>query len=504
MTGTGDNAPTRFPPARGAAADAGPLVREINGPAAVTILIYLGLSLQLLQVGIIPLLPEIGKAIRATPVTTSWLVTGSLLSGAVFLAVLTRLADLIGKKPVVLIALALVLAGSLIGCFTSSFGGLLVSRVLMGAVLPMLALPEAIASDTMAPRRAQFTIGAIHAGTGAGISAGLLLGALAATGHASWRAFFVVGAVVSAIGLAAVLPGIRDSDARAAGGLDVAGALLLAVGLIGVLLAITEGPTWHWGSGRVLAAGLGGLVLLAVWLVQQNRAAHPLINIRHLVSPAIRLPYAMTFLAAIGIYSALSAVTRLAQTPKPTGAGYGWSPLQAGWYALPELLGSVIGYFVIRALVRRDRQMAALTVGIALLVISFVVYGLLVAHPGGTLTALLIDSAGLATTLAITQIIILRSVPKAESGIAVGLAVVLYAVGNSVGSATAASFFSANAVGKTPIPALSAYQLSFLVSGLAALVALALCVPLARRLRGSPAEPSRARPVQVGKDQSEP
>jgi predicted MFS family arabinose efflux permease len=465
-----------------------PPVRELNGPVAVAILIYLGLSLQLLQVGIIPLLPQIGRSIGSAPATTSWLVTGSLLSGAVFLAVLSRLADLIGKKPVVVIALALVLVGSLIGCFSNSFDGLLVSRVLMGAVLPMLALPEAIASDTMAPRRAQFTIGAIHTGTGAGISAGLLLGALAASGHASWRAFFVVGAIVSAAGLVAVLAGIRDSDVRAPGSLDVVGALLLALGLVGVLLAITEGPTWGWGSGRVLTSGLGGLVVLAGWLGQQSRAAHPLISIRHLLSPAIRLPYAITFLVAIGIYSALSAVTRLAQTPKPTGAGYGWSPTQVAWYALPQLLGSVVAYVIIRALVRRGRHVAALTTGTALLVVSFAIYGPLVAHAGGTLTALLIDSTGLAITLAVTQIVILRSVPKAESGIAVGLSVVLYAVGNSIGSAVAASFFSAHTVGRTPIPALPAYQLSFLVSGLAALVALSLCVPLARRLGGRATE----------------
>jgi hypothetical protein len=56
-----------------------------------------------------------------------------------------------------------------------------------------------------------------------------------------------------------------------------------------------------------------------------------------------------------------------------------------------------------------------------------------------------------------------------------------------VGSAVAASFFSAHTVGRTPIPALGAYQLSFLVSGLAALAALALCVPLARRVQSAPA-----------------
>jgi MFS family permease len=457
--------------------------RPVNGPAAVAILIYLGLSLQLLQVGIIPLLPQIGRAVHTTPATTSWLVAAGLLAGAVFLAVLSRLADLIGKKSVVLLALALVLAGSLIGCFSSSFGGLLLARILMGAVLPMLALPEAIASDTMEPRRAQFTIGAIHTGTGAGIAAGLLLGALAATGHASWRALFVVGVIVSAAGIAAVLAWVRDSPVRAPGRLDVAGALLLAVGLVGVLLAITEGPSWGWLSARVLGAGLGGLVVLAGWLVQQRAATQPLISVRHLLSPAVRLPYAMTFLAAIGIYSALSAVTRLAQTPEATGAGYGWSPVRVAWYALPQLAGSLLAYGLIRALAGRGRHVAALTAGFVLLIVSFAVYGAGVTHASATLTALMIDSTGLAVTLAVTQIVILGAVPAAESGIAVGLSVVLYAVGNSLGTAIAASLFQAYTVGHTTVPSLTAYRLSFLISALAAVLALALCAPLARRHR---------------------
>lgn len=493
MTASADDMPrpvegAAAPDPAGTSAAPGPATaaagREVNGAGAVVILIYLGLSLQLLQVGIIPLLPAIGTAIGTVPATTSWLVTGSLLSGAVFLAVLSRLADLVGKKTVVIVSLSLVLAGSLIGCFSTGFAGLLLARVLMGAVLPMLALPEAIASDTMAPQRARTTIGAIHTGTGAGISAGLLLGALAATGHASWRSFFVVGAVASAAGLVAVIVGIRDSDERASGGLDITGAVLLAAGLVGVLLAVTEGPTWGWGSPGVLAAALLGVAVLVGWFLQQRVATHPLISVRHLTNPAVRLPYAITFLAALGIYSALSAITRLAQTPKATGAGYGWSPVQVAWYALPQLLGSVLAFFVIRHLVNRGRHVAALAVGTGLLVVSFALYGPLVAHAGATMAALLIDSMGLAITLAVTQIVILRSVPKAESGIAVGLSVVLYAIGNSVGSAIVASFFSAHTVAATDIPSLGAYQLSLLVTGVAALVALGLCVPLARRVRG--------------------
>jgi predicted MFS family arabinose efflux permease len=452
-----------------------------NGRAAQAALVYLGFSLQLLQVGIIPLLPLIGKDLGEPPGTVAWLVTASLLSGVVFLAVLSRLADLIGKRVVVLIALALVLAGSLIGCVADGFGGLVVARVLMGAVLPMLALPEAIAADTMPRERAQFTIGAIHAGTGLGISGGLLLGALAGSGEASWRSFFVVGAIASAVGIAATIAVIRDAPERARGGLDVLGATLLAGGLVALLLALTEGGNWGWGSFRVLGLAALGLVLLAVWFRQQSRTEHPLVSVRFLLREEVRIPFAMTFLVAFGIYGALSAVTRLAQTPEAAG-GYGFTAAQVAWYALPQGLGSLVGLVLIRRFVPRERHAAALALGCGLIVVSFVGYALLVTHPGGTLTALLLDSAGLATTLAVTQIVVVRSVTPAESGIALGLTIVMYAIGNTVGSAVVQTLFSNLTRAGTELPSLAAYRWAFALSGLAALAALALCAPLARRL----------------------
>jgi predicted MFS family arabinose efflux permease len=377
-----------------------------------------------------------------------------------------------------------VLAGSLIGCFADGFPALLVARVLMGAVLPMLALPEAIAADTMPRERAQVTIGAIHAGTGLGISGGLLLGALAGAGDASWRVFFVVGAVAAALGIAATLAFVRDAPERAPGRLDVLGAALLAGGLVALLLALTEGGNWGWGSFRVLGLAVLGLALLAAWFFQQRGAEHPLISVRHLLREDVRIPYAMTFLVAFGIYGALSAVTRLAQTPEPLG-GYGFSPLEAAWYALPQGVGSLVGLVLIRRFVPREQHARALAIGAGLIVLSFVGYGLLATHAAGTLPALLLDSAGLATTLAVTQIVVVRTVGPAESGIALGLTIVLYALGNTVGSAVVQTLFSdvTNAAG---LPSLAAYRWAFALSGLAALGALALCVPLADRLRPQP------------------
>lgn len=463
-----------------------------RGYAAMAALIYLGFSLQLLQVGIIPLLPLIGKDLHVSPASASWLVTASLLSGAICLAVLTRLADLIGKRAVVIICLVLVLAGSILGWIATSLTMLIVARVLMGAVLPMLALPEAIAADTMPRERAQVTIGAIHAGTGIGIAGGLLLGALAGAGEASWRTFFIVGVVASVIGIVATLATVPESPVRASGKLDVLGATLLSAGLIGLLLAFSEGPTWGWDSLAVLAVGLGGLALLVAWWFSERIVANPLISVQHLVRPDIRIPYAITFFIAFGIYGALTAITRIAQMPTETGFGYGFSTLQVAWYAIPQAVGSVVGLVIIRRMAPRGRRVEALALGAGLVVLSFVVFGVFTRRPGLTMAGLLIDSAGLATTLAVTQIVIVRAVSPVETGIALGLSVVLYAIGNTVGSAVLGVLFKSHAIGHTPLPSLAAFRWGFALSGLAGAVALALCAPLAAqaRRRARRAEPA--------------
>src|ERR1700691_5528597 len=87
---------------------------NINGSAAIGTLVFLGFALQVVQVGLLPLLTQMGKSLHASTVGTSWILTSGLLSGAVFLAVLTRVADLIGNRPVIILALTLVLIGCVI------------------------------------------------------------------------------------------------------------------------------------------------------------------------------------------------------------------------------------------------------------------------------------------------------------------------------------------------------------------------------------------------------
>ncbi|HEY6494302.1 MAG TPA: MFS transporter [Trebonia sp.] len=459
---------------------------NINGPAAIGTLTFLGFALQVVQVGLLPLLPAMGKSLGASTVGTSWILTAGLLSGAVFLAVLTRLADLIGKRPVILLALSLVLIGCVIDSVATTLPLIILGRVLIGAQLPMLALPEAVASDTMTPRRAHTSIFAIHVGTGSGVAGGLLVAALVGT---AWHAFFIVSAVITLLGLAGTVAFVKDSSARARGGLDVRGAALLTATMVALLLGFSEGPTWGWDSAAVLALLFGGAALGAAWWLAERSARVPLIQVSYLTRRDVGVPYAITFLIAFGIYGSLSAATRLAQTPAASGYGWGWSTLAVGWFALPQIIAALLAIVALRA-ARRHGLPPVTAVALAIIVLGFVAYAFGHGLHALFLTGTGLEGCGLAIAIACTQLLVVRAVPAEESGIALGLSVVMYAVGNSVGSSVFGVLFSSmtNHAGK---PTLAAFTTGFAICGACALAALGLCAALVRS-RAAAAVPQRA------------
>jgi MFS family permease len=449
---------------------------NLNGRTAIGTLTFLGFALQVVQVGLLPLLPEMGKSLHASTVGTSWILTAGLLSGAVFLAVLTRVADLIGKRPVILLALTLVLAGCVIDSFATTLPLVILGRVLIGAQLPMLALPEAVASDTMTPRRAHTAIFAIHVGTGSGVAGGLLAAALVGS---TWHAFFVVSAVITLLGLAGTVVFVKDSPARARGGLDVPGAVLLTATMVALLLGFSEGPTWGWDSAAVLALLIGGAALGVAWWLTERATRVPLIQVSYLTRRDVGLPYAITFLIAFGIYGSLSAATRLAQTPAASGYGWGWSTLATGWFALPQIIAALLAIVALREARRRGLPPVA-AAAIVIIVVGFAAYAFGHGVHALFLTGTGLEGCGLAIAIATTQLLVVRAVPAEESGIALGLSVVMYAVGNSVGSSVFGVLFASmtNQAGK---PTLAAFVTGFLICGACALLALGLCVPLVRR-----------------------
>lgn len=458
-----------------------------NGRLAVAVLTFLGFTVLFLQVGIVPLLPHMGRQLGMGAAEVSWLLTAELLGGAVAIPVLTRLADLYGKRQIIIIALSLVLVGAVVGAVTDNVALLLAARALMGAQAPMLALPPALASDTMSPARAQGTIATIHAGNTVGVGGGLLLGGVVGTFDSGFHSYFYIAAAVVAVGLVGTVLWVRESDYRGTGRFDLPGAALLAIGLVCLLLAISKGPAWGWGSVAVLGLFVAALVTLCGFWVVERRSDHPLIDVRVLTLPNIWLPNLVVLLIAFGIYGAISAVTRFAQTSPKVGYGFGFSPLEVTLFAIPTALGGLVGAFLLRRLGRRVGYVATTGVAVLACTISYLTLAAFHTIPTSMMIALAIYAFGNTMGIAAAQILVLRDVPASRSGTALGVAIVLYAVGNSLGSAVVGVLFSVHPL-PGGLPSAQSYVWAFLVSGACVALATVLCVVRAAHRRRPPVD----------------
>lgn len=457
-----------------------------NGRLAVAVLAFLGFTVLFLQVGIVPLLPRMGHELGISAAEASWLLTAELLGGAVAIPVLSRLADLYGKRRIIIIALSLVLVGALVGTTTNNVALLLAARALMGAQTPMLALPPALANDTMSPARAQGTIATIHAGNTVGVGGGLLLGGLVGALSTSFHAFFYVAAVVVAIGLLATILFVRESEHRGTGRFDLPGAALLTLGLVCLLLAISKGPAWGWASVAVLGLFVAAVVLLCAFWAVERHTRQPLIDVRMLRLPNVWLPNVVVLLIAFGIYGAISAVSRFAQTPPHAGYGFGFSALQVTVFAIPTALGGLVGAFLLRRLGRRIGFVA--TTGVAVLgcTISYLVLAAFHSIPATMMIALAIYAFGNTMGIAAAQILLLTDASASRSGTALSVATVLYAVGNSLGSAVVGVLFAVHPL-PGGLPSANSYVWAFLLSGTCVAVATILCAVRAFVLARRPA-----------------
>ncbi len=211
--------------------------------------------------------------------------------------------------------------------------------------------------------------------------------------------------------------------------------------MVALLLGFSEGPTWGWDSAAVLALLFGGAALGVAWWLTERAARVPLIQVSYLTRRDVGVPYAITFLIAFGIYGSLSAATRLAQTPAASGYGWGWSPLAVGWFALPQVIAALLAIVALRA-ARRHGLPPVTAVALAIIIIGFVAYAFGHGVHALFLTGTGLEGCGLAIAIASTQLLVVRAVPAEESGIALGLSVVMYAVGNSVGSSVFGVLFA--------------------------------------------------------------
>lgn len=231
---------------------------------AVGVLAFCGVVVAIMQTIVVPLLPHIPGLTGATPAAASWLVTVTLLTGAVFTPVLGRVGDMYGKRRVLVASLGVLVVGSVLCGVSSHIGLLIAGRALQGAAIAVVPLGISILRDELPPERVLSAVALMSSTLGIGAAVGLPVAAVVIENF-DWHTMFWVSAVIGLIDIALVLRFVPESPLRSRGRFDAVGALGLTAALVCLLLAVTQGGDWGWTSVRTLGLLVAALVIALVW-----------------------------------------------------------------------------------------------------------------------------------------------------------------------------------------------------------------------------------------------
>jgi MFS family permease len=418
-----------------------------------------------------PLVPTVAVADHVSLAAAQWTLTITLLVGAIATPVLGRLGDGPRRRQVVLGALAVVLAGSVVTALPLGFAALLVGRAAQGVGLGLTSLAIAIARDALPAQRIGPAVSVLSITTVAGIGLGYpLVGVL--TVYFGLTAAYWAGAAVAAAALLAAAVVLPPSPDRPAARLDTLGASLLGVGVAGLLLAMSEAVGWPptWTLGLVLAS----LVVLAVWVRHELRTAAPLVDLRLLGDRAVRVADVTVLLGGIGMYLLMAMVARFVQTPSSAGYGFGASVITAGLVLTPfSLLGFVAGRMM-PALGRRIGTGAVLPVCLGIVLVATV--GFVVARSAlwQVFVVMAVAGFGVGGVFAAVPGFIVRSVPATETGSAMSFNQVLRTVGFAAGSALTGVVLAAYTPTGHGVPTGDGYR----TAGLVGIAVLAVTIVL--------------------------
>ena len=300
----------------------------------VGVLCIAGTVVSLQQTLVVPLIPEWPKLLHTSEGNASWLVTATLLAGAVVTPILARLADMVGKRKIMLVALAALIVGSGLGIVFDSFGVLVLARTLQGVGASLIPIGISILRDELPRERVGGAVAIMSATLGIGSAVGLPLAGVLVE-HFSWHALFVVSAVMGVVMLVGVITVVPESPVKAAGRFDLLGAIGLSVALLLLLIPISKGGHWGWGSERVIVMVGASLVALAVWVPWELRHTSPMVDLRTSARRPVLLTNAAALLIGFAMYANMMTTTQQLQLSSATGYGFGLSLIAAGCACCP-------------------------------------------------------------------------------------------------------------------------------------------------------------------------
>lgn len=453
-----------------------------------------------LNVAFTPIMQDFGIDVG----TVQWLTTGCLLVAAVFVPVSIVLYHRFPTRGLVVVVLAIMVLGSVIGALAPSFEALLAGRLLQAVGTGLLTPIGMNIALTVSPReKLGLTMGIMAAMTTLGPSLAIVLsGALLTV--APWTLLMWVFGGLTLVLLLASGAVLRTIPQLGRPVLDIASFALVAVGLVGVLYAVHSA----FGGSLPITAGAGivGAAALLLFVRRQRRIERPLLDLRPFASPAFTLGVAMTMLGLLFVFAMNVVIPLLLQ------AAHGISPLGASLTLAPGILLTVVMGPIAGRLFDRHGGRWSIPLGFLVMAVFVTGVGAAAGSESILLFGLLYIPAVLATAFVIgpAQTFALSSLDARTSPHGVTVVSTSFQIAGCVGTSLAAGVYGAVSAsrmgsGAEPFQAqLTGFHGAVVLVVLSSLVGIGLAVAAARTARtaapaaaaGAPAASDAQRTVE--------
>jgi len=338
------------------------VVKRLEYKWIVGIVFVFGLFMDLLDMTIVNVaVPELARVHNATTTQVQWVVTGYLLSLAVFIPVSGWLGDRFGTKRVFMTALFFFTAASL-GCGLAwSLESLIAFRVLQGVGGGMLTpvgtamLYRAFPPNERAKASSILMIPMVVAPASGPVIGGYLVE------YVDWRWIFLINIPVGALGFAFAGLFLKEERQPTPGTLDVPGLLLAAAGLASLMYGLAEAGANGLGDPQVLLFGGIGILLLVVFAAFELRTEHPMIDMRLFKNKLFAVSNFVQMIGFAGLMGGLFLLPLMLQSPATKGLG----AFESGLTTFPQAIGVVMMVQLSGRIYNRVGPRRMMTLGLA-------------------------------------------------------------------------------------------------------------------------------------------
>ena len=442
----------------------------------LTVLASISILTMYVEMVVLPSLPTIESQFHVSESEGSWVLSSETLSGMALAPVIGKLADLYGKKRVLLAILTVYTFSVLLTAVSPDYAVLILSRSVQGIGLSINPLAYTILRERLPDRELPVAQGVIASTFAVGAAVAIPIGSYIAE-YYTWQVAYetAIPLLVFVIMMVSrVIPESTEHNAKEE--VDVLGIALLSSALTAIGVSLTEAPTWGWLSLPTTTLLLVGAALLYGFVLHISRVDNPLIDPSDFRNPNVAVPLLSSFVTGFALFLTFQSLVFLFELPQPVG--YGMTIFETGLTMAPISLVLLVAGPLFGSIVNRVGYKRVILSTSALSVVSIMALSVLIGDnlPVPELMAVLVVILFFTSGMNVTRItLLLASSSRKRIATITGTNTSMRLMGNTLGPVVAGSLESTF---KTPIllfvyngypvfaliPSRLAFQYSFLVS----------------------------------------